>query len=71
MSRFYSDIDDLWDGDLDGLIVTGAEPRAPNLAEEPYWGSLGQVIDWAKENTVSSVLVLLGRAWCRSPLGRH
>ena len=55
MSRFYSDIDDLWDGDLDGLIVTGAEPQAPNLAEEPYWSSLGQVIDWARENTVSAV----------------
>ena len=55
MNRFYSDIDDLWDGDLDGLIVTGAEPQAPNLAEEPYWSSLGQVIDWARENTVSAV----------------
>ena len=55
ISRFYSDIDDLWDGDLDGLIVTGTEPQAPKLAEEPYWGSFGQVIDWAKENTVSAV----------------
>jgi homoserine O-succinyltransferase len=55
ISRFYSNIDDLWDQDLDGLIVTGAEPQAPNLAEEPYWGSLGQVIDWAKENTVSAI----------------
>jgi homoserine O-succinyltransferase/O-acetyltransferase len=55
MSRFYSSIDDLWDGDLDGLIVTGAEPRAPNLVEEPYWSPLGQVIDWAKENTVTAV----------------
>src|SRR2546430_2997804 len=55
MSRFYSDIDDLLSGELDGLIVTGAEPRAPTLAEEPYWNSLGQVIDWAKENTVTAV----------------
>ena len=55
MSRFYSDIDDLWVGNLDGLIVTGTEPKAPNLAEEPYWGSFRQVIDWAKENTVSTV----------------
>lgn len=55
MSRFYSNVDDLWDGDLDGLIVTGAEPRAPSLAEEPYWEALGQVIDWARENTVTAV----------------
>ena len=55
INRFYSNSDDLWDSDLDGLIVTGAEPQAPNLAEEPYWASLGQVTDWAKENTVSAV----------------
>jgi homoserine O-succinyltransferase len=55
MRRFYSNIGDLLDCKLDGLIVTGAEPQAPNLAEEPYWGSLGQVIDWARENTVSAV----------------
>jgi len=55
MSRFYSHIDDLWDRDLDGLIVTGAEPRAPSLTDEPYWRSLGQVVDWAKENTLTAV----------------
>jgi homoserine O-succinyltransferase/O-acetyltransferase len=55
ISRFYSTVDDLWESDLDGLIVTGAEPQAPNLVEEPYWSSLGRIIDWARENTVSSV----------------
>jgi homoserine O-succinyltransferase/O-acetyltransferase len=55
ISRFYLDADDLWDSDLDGLIVTGAEPQAANLTQEPYWGLLGQVIDWAQENTVSTV----------------
>jgi homoserine O-succinyltransferase len=59
ISRFYSAIDNLWESDLDGLIVTGAEPLASNLAEEPYWDSFGQVIDWAKENTVSTVLSCL------------
>jgi homoserine O-succinyltransferase len=53
--RFYCDIDDLSDADLDGLIVTGAEPRTPNLAEEPYWDQLGKLIDWAQENTVTAV----------------
>jgi homoserine O-succinyltransferase len=55
MRRFYCDIDDLSDADLDGVIVTGAEPRTPNLAEEPYWGPLGQLIDWAQENTVTTI----------------
>jgi homoserine O-succinyltransferase/O-acetyltransferase len=32
----YSNIEELWDGHLDGLIVTGREPKAANLADEPY-----------------------------------
>jgi homoserine O-succinyltransferase len=55
MRRFYCDIDDLSDADLDGIIVTGTEPRTSNLAEEPYWGELRQLIEWAQENTVTAV----------------
>ena len=40
---------------LDALIVTGQEPRAPNLADEPYWSNLTQVIDWAQQHTISSI----------------
>jgi homoserine O-succinyltransferase len=55
LSRFYSGIEDLWDSRLDGLIVTGTEPRAENLREEPYWESLAQVIEWAGHNTRSTM----------------
>ena len=55
MCRHYFELDDLWGRDLDGIIVTGTEPRASHLAEEPYWGVLGKVIDWAKDHTISSV----------------
>jgi homoserine O-succinyltransferase/O-acetyltransferase len=51
----YFPIDKLWVSNLDGLIVTGTEPRAPTLAEEPYWGSLTRIVEWAEHNTVSSV----------------
>ncbi|MGI8959245.1 MAG: homoserine O-succinyltransferase MetA [Bryobacteraceae bacterium] len=51
----YSSISALWDSRLDGLIVTGAEPVAPNLTDEPYWTSLTQLIEWAEHNTHSSV----------------
>ncbi len=44
-----------WQGRLDGLIVTGTQPRARNLADEPYWRSLTDLIDWAEENTTSTV----------------
>ena len=53
--RFYLHTGDLMNNRLDGLIVTGAEPKAPLLVDEPYWPSFVQVIDWAKENTLSSV----------------
>jgi homoserine O-succinyltransferase len=55
MSKSYSGIDELWDSCLDGIIVTGAEPKCPSLTEEPYWNSLAQVIDWAQENTYSGI----------------
>ncbi|MBR0953623.1 homoserine O-succinyltransferase MetA [Bradyrhizobium canariense] len=53
--RYYRSTDDLLMGSLDGIIVTGAEPKAPHLTEEPYWTSIVQVMDWAAENTTSSV----------------
>jgi homoserine O-succinyltransferase/O-acetyltransferase len=40
---------------LDGLIVTGCEPRAERLTDEPYWNSLADVVDWAEHNTVSTI----------------
>src|SRR5580658_7499654 len=40
IARYYSSIESLLDGHLDGLIVTGAEPRKSLLKDEPYWGSL-------------------------------
>ena len=55
VSRFYSDIGALWNTHLDGLIVTGTEPRAPNLRDEPFWGSLTRVLEWAEHHTHSTV----------------
>jgi len=51
----YSDIGDLWNSRLDGLIVTGTEPRKPTLKDEPYWDSLTRLVDWAEHNTHSTV----------------
>src|SRR5437868_11117171 len=55
IDSFYLGIEDLWDRHLDGLIVTGTEPRASNLMDEPYWRSLTRVIEWAEHNTQSTV----------------
>lgn len=55
LNAYYSDIQELWDTPLDGLIVTGAEPRAADLTTEPYWAELAKVVDWAEENTTATV----------------
>jgi homoserine O-succinyltransferase/O-acetyltransferase len=51
----YRDIAELWNAPVDGLIVTGTEPRAVRLQSEPYWLSLSQLVDWARGNTTSTV----------------
>lgn len=51
----YYSADDLWDIKLDGLIITGAEPRTSNLKHEAYWHELTQALEWADENTISTV----------------
>jgi homoserine O-succinyltransferase len=55
VKNFYSSVENLWDKSLDGLIVTGREPLTPNLKDEPYWQSFTEVLEWAKENTYSTV----------------
>jgi homoserine O-succinyltransferase len=55
VSSFYADLGDLWNSHLDGLIVTGTEPRAPDLRAEPYWSSLIRVLEWAEHSTHSTV----------------
>jgi homoserine O-succinyltransferase/O-acetyltransferase len=51
----YRDIADLWDAPLDGLIVTGTEPKAAHLQDEPYWPVLTKLVDWSRKNTESAI----------------
>ena len=59
LSSFYFGTDDLLNSRFDGVIMTGTEPRQPNLRNEPYWPALANVLDWAEGNTVSTVLSCL------------
>jgi homoserine O-succinyltransferase len=51
----YRPISDLYHNGADALIVTGNEPRAARLDDEPYWPEMAQLIDWAKDNTASTL----------------
>jgi homoserine O-succinyltransferase/O-acetyltransferase len=55
LARNYHDIGELWQTALDGVIVTGTEPRTEDLREEPYWGTLTRLMEWADEHTASSI----------------
>jgi homoserine O-succinyltransferase len=55
VSQHYEDIGKMFADGLDGLIVTGAEPRAKVLSDEPYWSTMTKVVDWAEDNTTSTV----------------
>ena len=55
ISAHYTDFADLMHSRVDGLIVTGCEPVAARLSEEPVWGALTEVIDWAEHNTRSTI----------------
>jgi homoserine O-succinyltransferase len=59
IERFYFEIGDLLNRRFDGVIVTGTEPRQPDLRDEPYWPILTEVLDWAERSTTSTVLSCL------------
>jgi homoserine O-succinyltransferase len=51
----YEDISEMLADRLDGLIVTGAEPHASALSDEPYWPAMTKIVDWAETHTTSTV----------------
>jgi homoserine O-succinyltransferase len=74
----YRPVDALWHSTLDALIVTGTEPRASDMREEPYWRRLTEIVDWAKDHTASTIFSCLAAhaavlhldGIARRPLGR-
>jgi len=55
IQHYYEDIGELWATEVDGLIVTGVEPREDSLTDEPYWRTLTKLVDWSEDHTVSAI----------------
>jgi len=51
----YADVGELYGTHVDALIVTGAEPQATALPDEPIWGSLTKLVDWAEDQAVPTI----------------
>jgi hypothetical protein len=61
----YASHERLPEAGLDALIVTGCEPREGPLGREPWFRAFGEVVDWARTNTSSTLFSCLATA--RSP----
>jgi homoserine O-succinyltransferase/O-acetyltransferase len=55
----YTDAGSITTERLDGLIITGCEPKAPRLEDEPYWAHLTRLVDWAATHTKSTIFSCL------------
>lgn len=55
IERYYESFDKIKRDGLDALIITGAKPTQPELALEPFWKPLIEVVDWAFENVASTL----------------
>jgi homoserine O-succinyltransferase len=55
VARRYWPLEELLAQPLDALIVTGTEPRAARLPDEPYWGRFVELLNFAQRHTVASI----------------
>ena len=55
MNVRYESVAALADAGLDGLIVTGLEPRAADLRDEDYWPALARLVDWTSDAGLPTV----------------
>jgi homoserine O-succinyltransferase len=55
IDQYYSPFEQIQEEGLDALIITGANVANPSLDQEPFWGPLTQVIEWANENVTSTL----------------
>jgi len=59
-AKYHEPIGALLSSGIAGLIVTGTEPKAQAITDEPYWQALARLIDWAERHTVSTIFSCLG-----------
>jgi homoserine O-succinyltransferase len=55
LDRSHEEIEALYRRGADAMIVTGCEPRAARLDDEPYWPALRKLVDWARIHTRSTI----------------
>jgi homoserine O-succinyltransferase/O-acetyltransferase len=51
----YCDFAEIFEGGVDALIVTGMEPQAASLRDEPVWGTITKLVDWAADHGIPTI----------------
>jgi homoserine O-succinyltransferase len=59
IARYYEPFEKIRAEGLDALIITGANVTGEDLSQEPFWGPLGDVIEWAWDNVTTTLLSCL------------
>lgn len=55
IEKFYESFESIKEMGLDALIITGANVTQPDLAMEPFWEPLQEVVEWAHQNVTSTL----------------
>lgn len=55
IEEYYEPFENIKEQGLDALIITGANVTQPDLALEPFWEPLIEVLDWAYDNVTSTL----------------
>ena len=53
IERYYDTFEQIREGGLDALIITGANVTHPDLSQESFWEPLREVFEWAHGNVTS------------------
>ena len=60
LNKFYITIDDVWDQNFDGLIITGAPVERLEYEEVEYWPELCRIFEWSKTHVFSTFHICWG-----------
>lgn len=55
VDQYYASFETLKKDGLDALIITGANVTQPDLALEPFWEPLNEIVDWAYQHVPSTL----------------
>ena len=55
VEKYYQSFDQIKEQGLDALIITGANMIGTEIADQPFWKPLSEVLAWAYENVTSTL----------------